>query len=152
MVQSLSKTDVNINSCHLLFILSCHNNFSAEIIPEQYLREIVEKLPVTIDNHMDICNNSVISASNIDRQTAGNSATCGSATTRCCELIFLIRVLANLNNSNLFIGLLDYFVTNNVVSNIKKFLETDDLNICWLLGNILNCCGDHVFFHKLVDE
>lgn len=71
----------------------------------------------------------------------------------CCDLVYLVRVLANVNSPDIYSGLLDYFVSNEMVGQIRRLLETDDdKSVWWLLGNMLNFCSDNMFFMQLVND
>ncbi|CAH2096581.1 unnamed protein product [Euphydryas editha] len=127
ILQTLLKLETTMESAKLLFILSCHKDFS-ESITEELLQKILEDLQISMEHHILKCSQIKI----------------------CCELIYLIRSLANMHK--IYDVILNYFTLHNMAEAFKKLLNSNKYvsdSTLWLLGNLFNFCDDKQFFSML---
>ncbi|PZC73884.1 importin subunit alpha-3 [Helicoverpa zea] len=110
-------------SSQLLFILSCHRDFTNHFITEEFLLKILRYLGVSIEKSIENPN-----------------------------IVYLFRFLANLNCIEVFSIVLSNLLANNKVNVLKKLMETENVSdsVLWFLGNAYKCCSNHEFFAVLL--
>ncbi|OWR46731.1 hypothetical protein KGM_201171 [Danaus plexippus plexippus] len=124
ILQTITELDITMSSSRILFILSCHENFP-EHISEQLLQKILINMTSLIESQQNCKQESD------------------------CELVYLIRTLAN---SGRFDYILNYLSVNGV--SLKQLLDASNPiseSVLWLLGNMYNYCSDREIFCKVIN-
>lgn len=84
------------NSTQLLFILSCHEHFTSDLLSKELLTNLLQYLIVNLQQN----NNEIVTN--------------------------IFRFLANVNSREVFIVALNFLIENNIVITIKKLVEIDE--------------------------
>lgn len=124
ILQTITELDITMSSSRILFILSCHENF-----PEHISEQLLQKILINVT--------SLIESQQNCKQESD------------CELVYLIRTLAN---SGRFDYILNYLSVNGV--SLKQLLDANNPiseSVLWLLGNMYNYCSDREIFCKVIN-
>ncbi|XP_028168926.1 importin subunit alpha-2 [Ostrinia furnacalis] len=129
IIEAYSKLELNLETCRLLFYLSCHEELHSNHLPHRLLLKLLDATAVSMERHvMGTCKRSDV----------------------CCELLYLLRTLANISvtkvNSDL---VLEYLIDKKLLEYFKTIIATDNaiikLSSLWLLGNLFNSSGETLF-------
>ncbi|CAG9786494.1 unnamed protein product [Diatraea saccharalis] len=130
LIKTLLKMNLTMAASRLLFVLSCHNDF--DLSPEELLI-VLQYLSVCIQKHCKECSEPDI----------------------CCELVYLIRTLANSDVDKTGAMISNYFNTNLSLEYFKTVIRSNNVivveSLTWLLGNLYNFCGDSGFIGLVFD-
>lgn len=124
----IPSMDVKEPTLHLLFLLSCHRSFIIFEISEIFLQKLLDHLNFFMTNY-------------------STDPSYGAS------IAYTFRFLGNINFKVVYILILRYFIMYNMVGNIKDMLSVRkiDESVLWMLGNMFNLCGDHLFFRRLLN-
>ncbi|CAK1579868.1 unnamed protein product [Parnassius mnemosyne] len=129
VLSALSKLEANLTSSQLSFVLSCHADFR-DNMPEEFLQKMLATLALSVKNHTANCKENNL----------------------CCELVYVIRTLANMD-IEMYGAILNFLLENNLGQSLWQILNLNNSvvneSLLWLLGNLHNCCGDNIFFSNL---
>ncbi|XP_050675886.1 uncharacterized protein LOC126972837 [Leptidea sinapis] len=131
-VQKITKTatelEMTVESAQLLFMLSCHQNFT-ECVTEDLVLKLIQGLNRCMETYKH-------------KHTETNM-----------ELVYITRSLANMN-TDVYNVILGYFVSYNMCELFKQVLSDNNSfvveSMLWLLGNLYNYCSDEEFFSMLL--
>ncbi|XP_013183269.1 uncharacterized protein LOC106129298 [Amyelois transitella] len=125
---AIFKRQFSMASSQLLFIISCHEHFNKTELPETLLLKLIQATSVSTQRHISTCK--------------GN---------QCCELIYLIRTLANVViNEKYSTIVLNQFIVEDVYKlGLKKIVHSDNKilveSLLWLLGVLHKYCDQDIF-------
>ncbi|KAL4705192.1 hypothetical protein ACJJTC_013992 [Scirpophaga incertulas] len=126
ILHALSTLEINMASSHLLFVLSCHQDFKMD---SPVLHKLLRATSSFIDSHNNQC----------------------AGVNQCCELLYVIRTLANSDEFNCEV--LRYFEVEIGAERLVRTLcggnRVISESLLWLLGNLYNTCGDSDIFNEL---
>lgn len=124
IVVAVQKLDISEQTSQILFYLSCQEDFTASLLAEEYILKIINIVVEKIEHSLNKENE---------------------------QFIFLTRTLANMCDKSVYTLILNMLMERNLCCQMKKMLQCEHAEIIlWLLGNMFNICGEHLFFTELL--